>query len=761
MKKILARFAQGDSDEGFTAYNNLGNHQSAQPTSVGRNFRLGRFSLVVETTIAEGGFGVVFRVVSQHGHTYALKRTCVNNSHDLAVCKREITIVSSVSHKNILRYVDSKITDIQPGIYEALLLTAYYPGNLSQLINERKQYHQRFTEAEVLRIFGDVCEAVCRLHHCKTPIIHRDLKVENILIDDRSNFVLCDFGSATSRVLHPGVHGLARCEDEISRYTTLAYRAPEMVSLSTTIPLGPQIDIWALGCLLYCICFFNLPFGDSVLAIQSGNFSLPDSSPYSERLHKLIGYILCVDAFKRPDIFQVCALAFTLANRSNPAQNLNNLRIPLWKDLTVPPRESQLKSTSNLLMSSELKSANRSLSPSSSSSSRSRNKSSPDQKQSTSSVVDQSHPHQQQQPNQCITNTSVVPRERPRPNCSSHHPLPPPPAPPLPPHPPSSFPHAPISSSTVNPIFVKPPTCLPVSNNNHTSSTGIVANFTDLPDSSVMPPTTNTRFHEAFSPPSTNLNWPVEFSNNHFNNQSNEMPIKWDTAATAPVAAGGGGSHQRTQSSGFGQASQITNSSETMNPYSYGQETSLSGGGGGHRRCPSDTSSLLKSFPSTIRHAQSLASLNQTSKSFDSIACSNPSVKPTDIGGILPSVKPIETSISSNAVTNRLNQSMSVDASTTIGLSSGIFNLSHASNSSPIPFSCSSASTYNTPTQNVCPNEMIRMMAFTGKDSTTININAVADDDDDDVLFGVAFDAIRGGGCGCPGVATANSTSRL
>ncbi|CAH8588013.1 unnamed protein product [Heterobilharzia americana] len=176
MRKILARLAQGDSDEGFTSYNNLGNHQSPQLTSVGRNFRLGSFSLVVETIIAEGGFGVVFRVVSQHGHTYALKRTCVNNTQDLAVCKREITIVSSVSHKNILRYVDSKISDIQPGIYEALLLTSYYPGNLSQLINERKQNHQRFTQADVLRIFGDICEAVCRLHHCKTPIIHRDLK---------------------------------------------------------------------------------------------------------------------------------------------------------------------------------------------------------------------------------------------------------------------------------------------------------------------------------------------------------------------------------------------------------------------------------------------------------------------------------------------------------------------------------------------------------------------------------------------------------
>ena len=34
-----------------------------------------------------------------------------------------------------------------------------------------------FTEPEVLRIFCDTCEAVSRLHHCQTPIIHRDLKV--------------------------------------------------------------------------------------------------------------------------------------------------------------------------------------------------------------------------------------------------------------------------------------------------------------------------------------------------------------------------------------------------------------------------------------------------------------------------------------------------------------------------------------------------------------------------------------------------------
>lgn len=54
MKKILARLAQGDSDEGFASYNNLGNHQGPHLAAVGRNFRVGSFTLVVESVIAEG-----------------------------------------------------------------------------------------------------------------------------------------------------------------------------------------------------------------------------------------------------------------------------------------------------------------------------------------------------------------------------------------------------------------------------------------------------------------------------------------------------------------------------------------------------------------------------------------------------------------------------------------------------------------------------------------------------------------------------------
>lgn len=154
-------------------------------------------------------------------------------------------------------------------------------------------------ENEILKIFCDVCEAVSRLHMCNTPIIHRDLKIENILITEEGNFVLCDFGSATSRVLNPEKHGVVFVEEEIQKYTTLSYRAPEMVDLYNATNITVKSDIWALGCLLYKICFFSLPFGESTLAIQNGGFYIPDNSKYSAGLHKLIKYMLEKDIEKR------------------------------------------------------------------------------------------------------------------------------------------------------------------------------------------------------------------------------------------------------------------------------------------------------------------------------------------------------------------------------------------------------------------------------------------------------------------------------
>lgn len=64
----------------------------------------------------------------------------------------------------------------------SLKLTFYLSCAAGQVV---KQMNQRlnvgFSESEVLHIFCDACEAVARLHQCKTPIIHRDLKVKKAL----------------------------------------------------------------------------------------------------------------------------------------------------------------------------------------------------------------------------------------------------------------------------------------------------------------------------------------------------------------------------------------------------------------------------------------------------------------------------------------------------------------------------------------------------------------------------------------------------
>nr|XP_018905548.1 PREDICTED: serine/threonine-protein kinase sel-5 [Bemisia tabaci] len=309
---------------------------------VGKSFTVGRTNVVVEDVIAEGGFAVVFLVKGSKGKRFALKRLFVNNEYDLNIAKREIQIASNLNgHKNLIGFVDSSITQQGNGVHEVLMLMPYCKTNLLSMMNAKLQ--SGFTEAEVLKIFCDVCEAVSRLHHCQTPIIHRDLKVENILLNESGNYVLCDFGSATGKVLNPQVQNVASIQEEINKYTTLSYRAPEMVDLYSGKPITTKADVWALGCLLYKLCFFTLPFGESTLAIQSGQFTIPDNSPFSAKMHSLIRYLLEPDPDKRPDIFQASYVAFTIADKECPVQNLHKSPVPDVSKLSRPLMESELK----------------------------------------------------------------------------------------------------------------------------------------------------------------------------------------------------------------------------------------------------------------------------------------------------------------------------------------------------------------------------------------------------------------------------------
>lgn len=129
----------------------------------------------------------------------------------------------------------------------------------------------------------------------------------------------------------------------MKKYTTLSYRSPEMVDLYSGKSITTKSDIWALGCLLYKLCFFSLPFGESTLAIQNGFFTLPDNSCYSRGVHALIRYMLEPDPEKRPDIFQVSSVTFKLANKECPVKNVNKSSEPNIDTLPVPPSETEAK----------------------------------------------------------------------------------------------------------------------------------------------------------------------------------------------------------------------------------------------------------------------------------------------------------------------------------------------------------------------------------------------------------------------------------
>jgi len=110
-----------------------------------------------------------------------------------------------------------------------------------------------------------------------------------------------------------------------------------------------KADIWALGCLLYKLCFFTLPFGESTLAIQNGAYNWPDNAAgqrYSKQLAALIRYMLEPDPDRRPDIYQVSHVAFKLAGRGEtPVVNLHHSQ-PLEPDQLLSSQPDVVKSHS-------------------------------------------------------------------------------------------------------------------------------------------------------------------------------------------------------------------------------------------------------------------------------------------------------------------------------------------------------------------------------------------------------------------------------
>jgi AP2-associated kinase len=266
--------------------------------SPGTKIQVGSHHVVIVRYLSEGGFAHVYEVKLPRpidGSSVAvLKRVAVPDKEALANMRTEVETMKKLKgHRQIVTYMDSHASQLKGGGFEVFLLMEFCSGGgLIDFMNTRLQ--NRLTESEILKIFTDVAEGVACMHYLQPPLLHRDLKVENVLISSNSTtkrFKLCDFGStAPPRPAATSVQECRLIEDDVQRHTTLQYRSPEMIDVYRKLPIDEKSDIWALGVLLYKLCYYTTPFEEQgQLAILNASFKYPSYPAFSDNIKKLIG----------------------------------------------------------------------------------------------------------------------------------------------------------------------------------------------------------------------------------------------------------------------------------------------------------------------------------------------------------------------------------------------------------------------------------------------------------------------------------------
>jgi AP2-associated kinase len=268
----------------------------------GTKITVGDHKTVIERYLSEGGFAHVYVVRLAHNvegsnsNIAVLKRVAVADKETLAGMKTEVETMKRLKgNRHIVRYIDSHASQMRGGGYEVFLLMEFCAGGgLIDFMNTRLQ--NRLTESEVLNIFSDVAEGVACMHYLEPPLLHRDLKVENVLISATGRYKVCDFGSAAAPTPAPKTALECRqVEEDIQKHTTMQYRSPEMVDVYRKLPIDEKSDIWALGVLLYKLCYYTTPFEEQgQLAILNASFKFPAYPVFSDRIKKLIG--MCSDS---------------------------------------------------------------------------------------------------------------------------------------------------------------------------------------------------------------------------------------------------------------------------------------------------------------------------------------------------------------------------------------------------------------------------------------------------------------------------------
>ena len=192
--------------------------------------------------IGHGAFGKVNLCLHiGSGHLVAMKTFVKKDSkykESKDKLKNEVEVLSKLHHPFINQILDNFETDTH-----FFIVMEYICGDLLTFIRKRNKLNESISKV----IFKQITEGLRYIH--KKNIIHRDIKLDNILIDTTNTVKICDFG--VSRKIQRGEKIYERCG-------TPAYIAPEIYK--KTGYTGFQSDVWSAGVTLYYMLSGNLPF---------------------------------------------------------------------------------------------------------------------------------------------------------------------------------------------------------------------------------------------------------------------------------------------------------------------------------------------------------------------------------------------------------------------------------------------------------------------------------------------------------------------
>lgn len=247
--------------------------------------------LEMVSPLGRGAYSIVYKVKNRVTNDfYALKIVNKHKATSSRVSKRienEIALQSSLNHPNIVKLIKS--FEDHENFY---LLLELCPGG--ELFSHLKS-SGKFSEEETKKLASDIVEGLKYLH--SKNILHRDLKLGNILLTADKSAKIADFGLA------------AQLSDLSEERSTLCgtpnYISPEIIARK---PYGLASDLWSLGCIIFACLTGHPPFDspsiqDTLLKLRDMNLHLPQdlSSEAVELLRDLLNW----DPDNRLNVFQV------------------------------------------------------------------------------------------------------------------------------------------------------------------------------------------------------------------------------------------------------------------------------------------------------------------------------------------------------------------------------------------------------------------------------------------------------------------------